>query len=154
MLTTMVPEQVKTMKIQAGIQGSRPEELRRHLQLWKCFGRLYYVVIILVRNIDQTINLNIDDFDHESNEDDKKKTKDNMKNANKRKRKPSGGIGNEKAKFYRADSVKNGTKDINLHYPKCGGNPMNEESLKQKKLALMKDNNRDGEGCSSETLQN
>ncbi|GKA80512.1 hypothetical protein Tco_0787204, partial [Tanacetum coccineum] len=33
--TTMVPEQVKTMKIQAVVQGSRPEELRRQLQLWK-----------------------------------------------------------------------------------------------------------------------
>ncbi|GJZ88473.1 hypothetical protein Tco_0660255 [Tanacetum coccineum] len=39
------------MKIQAGAKVSRPEELRRHLQLWKCFGRLYYVVIVLVRNI-------------------------------------------------------------------------------------------------------
>ncbi|GJV35236.1 hypothetical protein Tco_1407713 [Tanacetum coccineum] len=33
--TTMVPEQVKTMKIQAGIQVSRPGELKRQLQLWK-----------------------------------------------------------------------------------------------------------------------
>ncbi|GJT51782.1 RNA-directed DNA polymerase, eukaryota, reverse transcriptase zinc-binding domain protein [Tanacetum coccineum] len=52
MHTTMVPEQVKTMKIQAGVQVSRPGELRRHLQLWKCFGRLYFVVIVLDRNID------------------------------------------------------------------------------------------------------
>ncbi|GJV03655.1 hypothetical protein Tco_1337224 [Tanacetum coccineum] len=37
MHTTMIPEQVKTMKIQAVVQGSRPEELRRHLQLWKRF---------------------------------------------------------------------------------------------------------------------
>ncbi|GJU29689.1 hypothetical protein Tco_1173278 [Tanacetum coccineum] len=44
MHTTMVPEQVKTMKIQAGIQVSRPRELRRHLQLWKRFGRLYLIV--------------------------------------------------------------------------------------------------------------
>ncbi|GKE49101.1 hypothetical protein Tco_1480359 [Tanacetum coccineum] len=51
MHTTMGPKQVKTMEIQAGEQGSRPEELRRHLQLWKCFGRLYYIVIVLVRNI-------------------------------------------------------------------------------------------------------
>ncbi|GJZ39080.1 hypothetical protein Tco_0585643 [Tanacetum coccineum] len=51
MHTTMVPEQVKTMKIQAGVQVSRPGELRRHLQLWKCFRRLYFVVIILDRNI-------------------------------------------------------------------------------------------------------
>ncbi|GKD45166.1 hypothetical protein Tco_1269811, partial [Tanacetum coccineum] len=39
MHTTMVPEQVKTIKIQAGVQVSRPGELRRHLQLWKRFGR-------------------------------------------------------------------------------------------------------------------
>ncbi|GKD80708.1 hypothetical protein Tco_1347547, partial [Tanacetum coccineum] len=31
--TTMVPVQVKTLKIQAGVQVSRPGELRRHLQL-------------------------------------------------------------------------------------------------------------------------
>ncbi|GJT74390.1 putative transposase, mutator type, MULE transposase domain protein [Tanacetum coccineum] len=35
MHTTLVPEQVKTLKIQAGIQVSRPEEHRRHLQHWK-----------------------------------------------------------------------------------------------------------------------
>ncbi|GKA32516.1 hypothetical protein Tco_0718883 [Tanacetum coccineum] len=40
MHTTMVPIQVKTLKIQAGVQVSRPEELRRHLQHWKRFGRL------------------------------------------------------------------------------------------------------------------
>ncbi|GJW96168.1 hypothetical protein Tco_0177976 [Tanacetum coccineum] len=39
------------MKIHAGVQVSRLEELRRHLQLWKCFGRLYFVVIVLDRNI-------------------------------------------------------------------------------------------------------
>ncbi|GJY64789.1 hypothetical protein Tco_0466249 [Tanacetum coccineum] len=33
MQTTMIPKQVKTMKIQAVVQGSRPEELRRHLRL-------------------------------------------------------------------------------------------------------------------------
>ncbi|GJR51468.1 hypothetical protein Tco_1401989 [Tanacetum coccineum] len=33
MHTTMVPKQVSTMKIQAGVQVSRPGELRRHLQL-------------------------------------------------------------------------------------------------------------------------
>ncbi|GJR81448.1 hypothetical protein Tco_0152233 [Tanacetum coccineum] len=44
-------EQVKTMKIQAGVQGSRPKELRRQLQLWKRFGRLYLIVCVLVRNI-------------------------------------------------------------------------------------------------------
>ncbi|GKF11362.1 hypothetical protein Tco_0049288, partial [Tanacetum coccineum] len=42
---------------------------------------------------DQTINLNRDDFGHESNEDEnKKKNNDNKKNAKKRKRKPSEGI--------------------------------------------------------------
>ncbi|GKD12989.1 hypothetical protein Tco_1197396 [Tanacetum coccineum] len=51
MHTTMVPEQVNTIKIQAGVQVSRPGELRRHLQLWKCFGRLYFVVIVLDVNI-------------------------------------------------------------------------------------------------------
>ncbi|GJZ32272.1 hypothetical protein Tco_0577708 [Tanacetum coccineum] len=45
MHTTMVPVQVKTMKIQAGIQVSRPRELTRQLQLWKCFGRLYFCCI-------------------------------------------------------------------------------------------------------------
>ncbi|GJZ32946.1 ribonuclease H-like domain-containing protein [Tanacetum coccineum] len=34
MHTTMVPEQVKTMKIHAGVHVSRPRELRRHLQLY------------------------------------------------------------------------------------------------------------------------
>ncbi|GKD42543.1 hypothetical protein Tco_1267188, partial [Tanacetum coccineum] len=47
----------KTLKIQAGVQVSRPGELRRHLQLWKCFGRLYYVVIVLVRNISCQVSL-------------------------------------------------------------------------------------------------
>ncbi|GJS65833.1 hypothetical protein Tco_0680397 [Tanacetum coccineum] len=49
--TTMVPEQVKTMKIQAGIQVSRPGELTRQLQLWKRFGRFYLIVFVLVSNI-------------------------------------------------------------------------------------------------------
>ncbi|GKD61913.1 hypothetical protein Tco_1299422, partial [Tanacetum coccineum] len=44
----------------------------------------------------QTINLNSDDYGHESNKDDNNKKKnDNKKNAKKRKRKPGGGIGNE-----------------------------------------------------------
>nr|GEY37850.1 retrovirus-related Pol polyprotein from transposon TNT 1-94 [Tanacetum cinerariifolium] len=51
MHTVMVPEQVKTMKIQAGIQVSRTRELRRQLQLLKRFGRLYLIVFVLVRNI-------------------------------------------------------------------------------------------------------
>ncbi|GJX81613.1 hypothetical protein Tco_0331094 [Tanacetum coccineum] len=42
MHTTMVPEQVETLKFQAGVQVSRLEELKRHLQLWKRFGRLYF----------------------------------------------------------------------------------------------------------------
>ncbi|GKA91720.1 putative reverse transcriptase domain-containing protein [Tanacetum coccineum] len=41
------------MKIQAGVQVSRQGELRRHLQLWKCFGRLYFIVIVLDRNIER-----------------------------------------------------------------------------------------------------
>ncbi|GJT18729.1 putative reverse transcriptase domain-containing protein [Tanacetum coccineum] len=45
MHTTMVPVQVKTLKIQAGVQVSRPGELRRHLQLWKRFKRLYLCCI-------------------------------------------------------------------------------------------------------------
>ncbi|GJR32876.1 integrase, catalytic region, zinc finger, CCHC-type containing protein [Tanacetum coccineum] len=45
MHTTMVPVQVNTLKIQAGVQVSRPGELRRHLQLWKRFGRLYLCCI-------------------------------------------------------------------------------------------------------------
>nr|GEW63407.1 hypothetical protein [Tanacetum cinerariifolium] len=51
MHTAMVPEQVKTIKIQAGIQVSRPRDLRRQLQLWKRFGRLHLLVLVLVRNI-------------------------------------------------------------------------------------------------------
>ncbi|GJY93386.1 hypothetical protein Tco_0509168 [Tanacetum coccineum] len=46
-----IREQVKTMKIQAGIQVSRPRELTRQLQLWKRFGRLYLIVFVLVSNI-------------------------------------------------------------------------------------------------------
>nr|GEV57046.1 putative ribonuclease H-like domain-containing protein [Tanacetum cinerariifolium] len=44
-------EQVKTMKIQTGIQVSRPRDLRRQLQLWKRFGRLHLIIFVLVRNI-------------------------------------------------------------------------------------------------------
>nr|GEW11959.1 hypothetical protein [Tanacetum cinerariifolium] len=51
MHTTMVPKQVNIMKIQAGVQVTRTKELRRHLQLWKCFGRLYFVVIVIDRKI-------------------------------------------------------------------------------------------------------
>ncbi|GJV83290.1 hypothetical protein Tco_1523188 [Tanacetum coccineum] len=45
MHTTMVPVQVKTMKIQAGIQVSRPRELTRQLQLWKTLFLLYLYMI-------------------------------------------------------------------------------------------------------------
>ncbi|GJW08709.1 hypothetical protein Tco_1571132 [Tanacetum coccineum] len=51
MHTTMVPVQVKILKIQAGVQVSRPGELRRHLRLWKRFRRHYFIVIVLVRSI-------------------------------------------------------------------------------------------------------
>ncbi|GJV76784.1 hypothetical protein Tco_1508368 [Tanacetum coccineum] len=43
MHTTMVPVQVKTMKIQAGIQVSRPRELTRTTSAWKCLGDFFYV---------------------------------------------------------------------------------------------------------------
>ncbi|PWA69583.1 zinc finger BED domain-containing protein RICESLEEPER 2 [Artemisia annua] len=59
------------------------------------------------------------------------------------------------SQVYRADPVRNGTKNMNLHYPICKGNPMNEERLKQQKLCFTKkENNGDGEGCSNGTLQN
>ncbi|GKA22263.1 putative reverse transcriptase domain-containing protein, partial [Tanacetum coccineum] len=51
MHTTMVPVQINTLKIQAGVQVFRQGELRRHLQIWKRFGRLYFIVIVLDRNI-------------------------------------------------------------------------------------------------------
>nr|GEZ13816.1 hypothetical protein [Tanacetum cinerariifolium] len=51
MQTAMVPEQVQTMKIQAGIQVSRPRELRRQVHLWKRFRRCHLIVFVLVRNI-------------------------------------------------------------------------------------------------------
>nr|GEV72140.1 UvrD-like helicase, ATP-binding domain, P-loop containing nucleoside triphosphate hydrolase [Tanacetum cinerariifolium] len=44
-------QQVKTTKIQAGIQVSRPRDLKRQLQLWKRFERLHLIVFVLVRNI-------------------------------------------------------------------------------------------------------
>nr|GEW49207.1 zinc finger BED domain-containing protein RICESLEEPER 2 [Tanacetum cinerariifolium]GEW50848.1 zinc finger BED domain-containing protein RICESLEEPER 2 [Tanacetum cinerariifolium] len=130
-------------------------------------------------NLGHTINLNSAVYGHESKEDE-----NNKKNAKKRKRKPGGGIRNEVAKcwkyfdlkmeqpdgpdrpwikmahckscpqVYRADSVKSGTKNMNLHYPKCDLNAMNGESLKQKRLSLTKDMNEAGEGCSSGILQN
>ncbi|GJV05239.1 hypothetical protein Tco_1338808 [Tanacetum coccineum] len=51
MHTTMVPVQVKTLKIQAGVQVSRQEELKRHLQLWKCFGRLFLFDLNIVSKL-------------------------------------------------------------------------------------------------------
>ncbi|GKA17570.1 G-type lectin S-receptor-like serine/threonine-protein kinase [Tanacetum coccineum] len=45
MHTTMVPVQVKTLKIQAGVQVSRQGELGRHLQLWKTLFVLYLYMI-------------------------------------------------------------------------------------------------------------
>ncbi|GJV09906.1 retrovirus-related pol polyprotein from transposon TNT 1-94 [Tanacetum coccineum] len=45
MHTTMVLVQLKTLKIQAGVQVSRPSELRRHLQLWKTLFVLYLYLI-------------------------------------------------------------------------------------------------------------
>ncbi|GJR78517.1 hypothetical protein Tco_0149302 [Tanacetum coccineum] len=45
MHTTMFPVQVKTLKIQAGVQVSRPGELRRHIQLWKTLFVLYLYLI-------------------------------------------------------------------------------------------------------------
>ncbi|GKD57327.1 RNA-directed DNA polymerase, eukaryota, reverse transcriptase zinc-binding domain protein, partial [Tanacetum coccineum] len=41
--------------------SSRPEELRRDLQHWKSFGRLYFVIFVLVRNI---VSLNSIDREH------------------------------------------------------------------------------------------
>ncbi|GKD49016.1 hypothetical protein Tco_1277992 [Tanacetum coccineum] len=56
------------MNIQDGVQISRQGELRRHLQLWKCLGRLYFVVIVLDKNIirDKTFNRAIGEnvFEH------------------------------------------------------------------------------------------
>ncbi|GJS73076.1 zinc finger BED domain-containing protein RICESLEEPER 2 [Tanacetum coccineum] len=55
---------------------------------------------------------------------------------------------------YKADSVKNGTVNMNRHYVKCDKNPANEESNKQKKLAFKKKIGGDVEGGStSGTLQ-
>nr|GFA71349.1 hypothetical protein [Tanacetum cinerariifolium] len=47
MHTAMVPEQVKTMKIQAGIQVQDQENSEDNFS----FGRLYLIVFVLVRNI-------------------------------------------------------------------------------------------------------
>nr|GEW43100.1 hypothetical protein [Tanacetum cinerariifolium] len=55
----------------------------------------YRSPVLSQRRKDQSINFNNDDFGHESNEDDDKK------NVNKRKRKPSGGIRNEKVECWK-----------------------------------------------------
>nr|GEX78802.1 putative reverse transcriptase domain-containing protein [Tanacetum cinerariifolium] len=47
------PTHAYCMNIQARIQVSRPRELRRQLQLWKCYGRLHLIVFVLVRNIER-----------------------------------------------------------------------------------------------------
>ncbi|GJS32330.1 hypothetical protein Tco_0530712 [Tanacetum coccineum] len=52
MRTLMVHVQVNTLKIQVGVQVSRPGELRRHLQLWKRFGRFICIVYVPDRNIE------------------------------------------------------------------------------------------------------
>nr|GEU70891.1 reverse transcriptase domain-containing protein [Tanacetum cinerariifolium] len=53
--SNVITEQVKTMKIQAGIQVSRTRELKRQLPLRKHFGRLYLIVFVLVRDIGKRI---------------------------------------------------------------------------------------------------
>nr|GEX42379.1 hypothetical protein [Tanacetum cinerariifolium] len=63
MHTTMVSEQVKTMKIQAGTQVSRSEELRRHLQLWKRFeSALFMLYLYLLGTLDFVRDAKGDEF--------------------------------------------------------------------------------------------
>nr|GFB25262.1 hypothetical protein [Tanacetum cinerariifolium] len=50
------------MKIQAGIQVSRPRDLKRQLQLWKHFGRLHLIIFVLVRNIRDVMKTNRNDI--------------------------------------------------------------------------------------------
>nr|GEU43908.1 ribonuclease H-like domain-containing protein [Tanacetum cinerariifolium] len=50
--TTMVPDQVKTMRIQAGVQVLRPSELKRPLQLWKTLFVLYVYLIGTLSSFD------------------------------------------------------------------------------------------------------
>nr|GFB32085.1 hypothetical protein [Tanacetum cinerariifolium] len=56
MHTAMVPEQVKTKKIQAGIKVSRPTDLKRQLQLWKRFERFHLIVFVPVRDIGEVVD--------------------------------------------------------------------------------------------------
>ncbi|GJT32108.1 hypothetical protein Tco_0922527 [Tanacetum coccineum] len=56
MHTTMVPVQLKTLKIQVGVQVSRPGELRSHLQHWKRLGCHFIMLYLLLdRNIESPI---------------------------------------------------------------------------------------------------
>ncbi|GKB30027.1 retrovirus-related pol polyprotein from transposon TNT 1-94, partial [Tanacetum coccineum] len=48
---TIVPEQVKTKRIQVGVQVMKTRRQRRHPQHYKHLGRLYFVIFVLVRNI-------------------------------------------------------------------------------------------------------
>ncbi|GJS43174.1 hypothetical protein Tco_0568217 [Tanacetum coccineum] len=52
MHTTMVLEQVKILKIQAGVQASRPEDLEDIFSIGSALEDVYFVVFVLVRNIE------------------------------------------------------------------------------------------------------
>ncbi|GJZ58793.1 zinc finger BED domain-containing protein RICESLEEPER 2 [Tanacetum coccineum] len=100
---------------------------------------------------DQTINLNIDDFGHESNEDENnKKKKNDNKNAKKHKRKPSEGICNLLSECWKYFDPKMERPDgplIRMGYCKFCPQVYRADPVKN-------DTNGDGEGCSSGTLQN
>nr|GEW95157.1 putative reverse transcriptase domain-containing protein [Tanacetum cinerariifolium] len=49
--------------------SSRPRELRRQLQHWKCFGRLYLIVFVLVRNIGELTSNVMNDIPDNSTND-------------------------------------------------------------------------------------
>ncbi|GKD40567.1 hypothetical protein Tco_1260774, partial [Tanacetum coccineum] len=51
MHTTMVPEQVKTQEIQAGVQVSRLEDTYDIFSIGSALEDIYFVVFILGRNI-------------------------------------------------------------------------------------------------------
>ncbi|GKD06681.1 hypothetical protein Tco_1181655 [Tanacetum coccineum] len=88
---------------------------------------------------DHTINLDNVDLGYESNQD-----KDNEKKDKKRKR---------KAPIYKADSVKNGTNNLNKHCKDCDANPANEVRNKQRTLAFKKDWGENEGGSTGGTLQ-
>ena len=46
---------------------------------------------------------------------------------------------------YKADSTKNGTKNLKNHFPKCPKNPDNQSKQKQAQLIFEKDPNNEGE---------